>query len=143
MKKHTLVILAVAALCFTACQKDKDSAALPAGTWNVVSDSTYSGVGHIATGRLYVGQSGDYFKFSGNNLSIKEGAFRVATATYTQVKDTLKLSFSYLEDNGEKINGPGTEKYIITSQTSTSMKLMADPFLSPGGIYEEYITLSR
>jgi hypothetical protein len=141
--KSRILLASLVVIALASCHKDKGIGTLPAGTWNVVSDSTYAGIGPIASPKVYVGQPGDYFKFSGNTLSIKEGTFRVGTATYTQVQDTLKLTYSHLEDNGEVIDGTGTAKYIITSQTATSMKLTAAPLLTPGGVFEEFITLSR
>lgn len=145
MKNCLLFIVALGAITFASCNKNNTNWPTElSGTWHIVSDSTYSsGIGPYGTpsGQKYIGTVADYFKFDGNKLSIKEGNIRTATATYVVSKDTLKLSYSYLDEGGTQITG-ATNSYVISQLDSRNLQLRS--FLaSPGGLFTETIILSH
>jgi len=144
MKNRLLIILILTTVILDSCSKNNGVWPPLNGIWSVVSDSTYSsGIGPLGTpsGHKYVGTATDYFKFDGNKLSIKEGSFRTATATYTVSKDTLKLNYSYLDEDGEIITN-ASDTYMITESDGRSLKLTSF-VASPGGVFRESVILSR
>lgn len=142
--KTLFILFAVSIVLMTAaCHKDESVNPSLTGTWNVVSDSTYSsGIGPNGTpsSSKYIGVSGDHYTFTSTTLTIKEGNIRSANATYTISKDTLKLKYTSLVDEGVTITG-ATGSYVI-AQSGSKLKLSSF-VITPGGIFAEYITLSR
>lgn len=145
MKNLFLIFAVSIVLMMAACGKnDTVVNASLSGTWHIASDSTYtSGIGPNGTpsSNKYIGTDADYFKFDNSTLSINEGSFRTATATYTLSKDTLKLKYSYLDEGGVQLTG-ANNSYVITRLDSRSMQLKSY-VLSPGGVFGEDIVLSR
>ena len=72
MKNCLLIALAFIAFAFASCHKNNSiGPSQLAGTWNVISDSTYTDVGAApGSGRKYIGTATDYFKFTGNRFPI-------------------------------------------------------------------------
>jgi hypothetical protein len=137
---HFLVIIASLALCLYACKKDGNNTnpSSIAGKWNIVSDSTYSGVGLGNHPVNYVGQPGDYFDFTTNGtVYTKEGTI-LDTLTYRIVSDkTIVISpFSII------LNGVPETSYITTF-TARSLVINAPRVLTPGGVFGRKISLSR
>lgn len=107
-------------------------------TWNIVYDSTYSGVGsgnHLVT---YTGNTGDYFDFNSNgNLYIRERAKR-STLSYTIINDTTLIISTF----GITINGiPDTTN--ITGLDDHHATLLAPFFATPGGVFGRKVQLVR
>jgi hypothetical protein len=146
MKTSFVFALLFVFFILTACKKNNigTSAAIPlTGKWAIVSDSTYAAVGPSANGAgyKYIGVAGDIFTFTGNQLFIKEGNLKLDTATYTVVKDTLKLNYTYLNNGGVTIKG-AAGLYIIVPIDDQNIELKATG-ITPAGIINEYIFLTR
>ena len=107
-------------------------------TWNIVYDSTYSGVGagnHLVT---YKGKAGDYFDFnSDGNLYIREGA-NGSTVSYTVINDTTLIISTF----GITINGIPDSTYI-TGLDDHHATLLTPFFATPGGTFGRKVQLVR
>lgn len=133
-----LVIAASLALCLYGCKKDNTNPSSIAGKWNIVSDSTFTGVGIGNHAVNYSGHPGDYFNFSINGtLYTKEGTI-LDTLTYRNVSDTAIIISSF----GVIVNGvPETSR--ITTFTAHNLVINAPRINTPGGSFGRKITLSR
>lgn len=108
------------------------------GKWNVVYDSSYTGVGinnHLA---VYTGVSGDYFDFRADSyLYIKEGA-SFDTLLYTPLTDSTVIIASF----GITLNGVDDTTRITGLSSSTAI-LTASEVITPGGIFFRKVKLKR
>jgi len=143
--KTLFIIFAVSIVLMTAaCGKSVNPPGTSLiGTWNVVSDSTYSsGIGPNGTpsSSKYIGVTGDHYIFTSNTLAIREADLRNAHATYTISKDTLKLIYTSLTDHGVAITG-ARGSYVF-AQSGNDLKLSSF-VITPGGIFSEIIMLNR
>jgi hypothetical protein len=143
--KTFFILCAVSIVLLTAaCGKsDIPLSASLIGTWKVVSDSTYnSGFGPYGTpsGSKYIGVPGDQYVFTSNTLAIREANIRSAHATYTLSKDTLKLIYTSLTDHGVAITGAKGSYVIVLSGNNLELNSW---IATPGGMFKEFITLSR
>jgi hypothetical protein len=113
MKTKNLRLIAVATLlpCIVACIKPTryccglNPAPLAiAGKWNIVGDTTYSGVNTGANPTIYSGQPGDYFDFrTDGHVYIKEGA-AMDTLSYNQLTTTSVSISSFTQKNTTAID---------------------------------------
>jgi hypothetical protein len=95
-----------------------------AGTWNIIGDTTYTGVNTGTNPIIYQGQSGDYFKFSGGLLYIKEGT-KLDTLTYNQVSDT--------EVDIKSFASTGVTSNLSISSYSQSIIFLSSPLIKSAG----------
>ena len=139
MKNYLYVIASIIALSLVSCLKNKgDNPQTIVGAWSLVSDSTDSrsvGSGNGSSGSKYIGTANDHFIFTTNALYIKEGSIK-DTDNYTVTKDTLKLSYNY---SGTTLQA-GND--IIAMPDANNMEL-SHTYITPGGIFDEYIILKR
>jgi len=143
-KKYKLIIIGCL-LLFAACKKPATPPCCGANPpdvsifhhWNIVSDSTYTGVGINNHAVAYAGQPGDYFNVTANGvIYTKEGAV-MDTLTYQLVTDSTMIVSSF----GVTLNGvPATSHFLFTSNT---MNISAPVVATPGGLFGRKITLSR
>lgn len=143
--KTLFIICAVSIVLMTAaCGKSVSPPGTSViGTWNIVSDSTYSsGIGPNGTpsSNKYIGVPGDQYVFTSNTLAIREADLRNAHANYTISKDTLKLIYTSLTDHGVAITG-AKGSYVI-AHSGNNLKLSSF-VITPGGIFNEIIILNR
>jgi len=135
-----LPVMACTLLMLTACNKDGSKIPAPAvvGTWNLVSDSGFSGIGPNNQPFSYRGQPGDYFDFRTNGrLYIKEGASADTT-------DYQLLSDSTLRIGGVGIVLNGLQALSkIENLTAHTLTLSATAVLTPCGAFDRHIHLSR
>jgi len=156
MKTKYALIIAGLMLCIIACKKEVNGSLSQVvnkndknGTsglgqsslvakWNVVTDSTYAGVGITNHPVDYSGQPGDYFDIRANGyIYTKEGAV-LDTLSYTLVSDTTIMIQSF----GFGVsNSPPTSH--INNLTSNSVSIVSPVFASPGGVFGRRVNLSR
>jgi hypothetical protein len=138
-------------LNFTACTKTTGSSNESGpggitGKWNLVTDSTFEGVGSTNHPVDYTGEAGDYFDFSVNgSVYIKEGAV-ANTLTYKVVSDSSII----ISDFGLIINGVPDTSTITGLTVNNGLGLtdqiivIESPFFpTPGGEFWRKVTLSR
>jgi hypothetical protein len=131
------LILTGLLFCLYACKKDGNTPGSIAGRWNIVSDSSYTGVGINNHEVTYIGQYGDYYEFTTNGiLYTKEGA-ALDTLRYTLAGDSLITIQSLAITNG--IPQPGR----IRTFTAHSLVIYGPYLLTPGGIFGSTVSLSR
>ena len=148
--KHLLIfsiILLPASLLIISCSKSSngqlttnltDSNYTILHTWNIVYDSTYSGVGSGNHLVLCAGKAGDYFDFnSDGNLYIREGANR-STLSYTIINNTTLIISTF----GITINGIPDSTYL-TGLDDHHATLLAPFFATPGGTFGRKVQLIR
>jgi hypothetical protein len=136
-KYSLLVVIAGFLICMHACKKDDGPTSIFA-KWNVVSDSTYTGVGITNHAVNYAGQPGDYFDFRTNGtLYTREGAV-LDTLNFSFVSNTQIIIVGF----GLIANGiPATSH--ITNFTAHSITIASPIALTPGGVFGRKVTLSR
>jgi hypothetical protein len=131
------LILTSLLFCLYACKKDGNTPGSVAGRWNIVSDSTYVGVGFNNHEVTYTGQSGDYYEFMTNGiLYTKEGA-ALDTLRYTLNSDTSITIQTLATTNG--IPQPAR----LTTFTVHRLVIYGPYALTPGGIFGSTVSLSR
>lgn len=135
-----LGIIAGLALSFYACSKDGNTTNTSsiAGKWNIVSDSTYTGVGIGNHPVNYSGQAGDYFDFAANGILYTKEGTSLDTLTYKIVSNTTIIISSF----GVVLNGV-PETSLITTFTAHSLVINAPRINTPGGSFGRKISLSR
>ncbi len=105
--------------------------------WNIVSDSTYAGVGVNNHPVVYLGQPGDYFDIQTNGVIYTSEGGVLDTLKYSLLTDsTIAISAFGINVNGV----PATSHYSLTANI---MKISSTTFASPGGLFGRTITLSR
>jgi hypothetical protein len=139
------LITAIGILCCFACKKQSLPMCCGANptkisifhNWNIVSDSTYTGVGATNHPVDYAGQPGDYFNVGTNGVIYTNEGGVLDTLIYNSVTDSTIVVSSF----GITLNGvPPTSHF---SFTANSMILKAPTIATPGGIFGRKITLSR
>ncbi|HEY4322773.1 MAG TPA: hypothetical protein VGN20_02275 [Mucilaginibacter sp.] len=137
--KRTLIIIAGLTLGLYACKKDGSNLnpSSLVGKWNVVSDSTFVGVGVNNHPVDYHGQPGDYFDFrTDGHVYTKEGT-AFDTLSYSIVSNTGIIIQSF----GLTVNGvPETSNVTLTANNAV---IDAPTFFTPGGAFGRKVTLSR
>ncbi len=139
--KHFIAfgLIAIVAFFLTSCKKDStDSNATILGKWNIVTDSTFEGVGTSNHPVNYNGKTSDYFDFRNDGkLYIKEG-LKLDTSSYQLASDTTILIPTF----GTTLNGK-IETCHITSLTSRHATITAPTLATPGGLFGKKVNLSR
>ncbi len=138
--KTYILLSAVYLMLFvlSGCKKDGPPPAAITGRWNVVSDSTYTGVGLGNQLVVYTGKTGDYFNFiSDNKLYTSESAVRdTLTYRFLSTKEIVLTPF------GATINGI-QDTSIIRTFSSNRLVIASKTLFTPAGIFGRVITLSR
>jgi hypothetical protein len=143
-------------LYLTACTKttvssNEGESASPANKWNLVTDSTFEGVGLANHPVDYTGEPGDYFSFSTNgHVYTKEGNV-LDTLTYQQFSaSTIFISDFGIIGNGipdtSTITGLGTNSLTANNGSDPTPQtiVIESPFaITPGGEFWRKVTLSR
>jgi hypothetical protein len=137
---YTTLIITCLVVFLCACKKS-NSETIPGAIiakWNIVSDSTYTGVGANNVPLNYKGQAGDYFDIRANGF------------IYTK-EDTVLDTLSYSLKSGNQItiqsfgatlnNVPAVSN--ITNLTAHSAIISSPVLYSPGGVFGRKITLTR
>jgi hypothetical protein len=141
--KQIFLIAAGLLLCLYACKKPGcDPAMMGPVTiirnWNIVSDSTFVGVGSNNHPVAYIGQPGDYFDFTTNGtIYTKEGAV-LDTLSYKLLSDTSIVIGAF----GITLNGVA-ETSRITNLTVHSLVIKAPIVATYGGTFGRKISLNR
>lgn len=106
--------------------------------WNIVYDSTYSGVGIGNHAVNYFGQIGDYFDFINDSvIYTKEGSV-LDTLKYKQItNNTITISSFGIIANGVP------EISQISDSTAISMIITAPIVITPGGLFGRKVGLSK
>lgn len=137
-----------AILYLSACTKTADSISQPesgdiTGKWNLVSDSTFKGVGSSNHPVDYTGVAGDYFNFLSNGHAYSKEGPVLDTLMYTLVSDNSIIISGF----GVILNGvqdtsviTGLTTIVGSAQTITIASSLA---LTPGGEFWRKVTLSR
>jgi hypothetical protein len=142
-------------LCLAACTKTTgkktmlsngpESPGIP-GEWNLVTDSTFEGVGSANHPVNYTGEPGDYFSFSDNGYVYTKEGNVLDTLTY-QVVSVTKIIIS---DFGLILNGvadtstvTGLTGSIDSGNTADTIVIESPFFLTPGGEFWRKVTLYR
>jgi len=105
--------------------------------WDIVSDSTFTGVGLNNHAVNYAGKTGDYFDIRTNNIIYtKEGAV-LDTLTYNSLTDSTMVISSF----GITLNGVLAPSHFVF--TAHSLSIASPEFATPGGVFGRRIMLSR
>jgi hypothetical protein len=143
-KKLKLIAAACILLC-SACKKQGLPMCCGANppevsvfhNWNIVSDSTYTGVGVTNHPVDYSGQPGDYFNVTTNGVIYTSEGGVLDTLTYKLLTDSTIVVSSF----GITLNGvPATSNF---SFTATAMHISSPTIATPGGVFGRKISLSR
>lgn len=140
------VLLYLTACTKTASSSDESESAGITGKWNLISDSTFEGVGANNHPVDYKGMAGDYFDFSAiGSVYTKEG-LALDTLTYRMVLDSSII----ISDFGLILNGVQDTSTVsglsagTGSRPFTQIIVIESPFnLTPGGEFWRKVTLSR
>lgn len=109
------------------------------GKWNVITDSTFSGVGAGNHPVNLSGQRGDYFDFRSDGIVyIKEGA-TLDKLSYTLTSDTTIVMKSF---GGITLNGV-PETSFITNLTIHTVTITAPFLYTPGGTFGRKVNLTK
>jgi len=137
--KYASIFIIGTLLSLYACTKGSNNGpATIVAKWNIVSDSTYAGVGYLNHPVDYAGQPGDYFNITSNGVIYTKEGQQLDTLSYHLMGDTGIVITSF----GVIANGVPQVSRIKTL-TSTSLVIASPLFLSPGGVFGRKITLSR
>jgi hypothetical protein len=139
-KNALLIIAAGLLLCIHACKPAgvEPTTATIAGKWNIVSDSTFAGVGSSNHPVDYGGQPGDYFDFTSNGIIYTKEGLTLDTLNYTVTGDNSIVITAF----GLIANGvPATSQ--IKTLTIHSLVIKAPTVLTPGGEFGREVYLSR
>ncbi len=140
------VLLYLTACTKTAVQSNEYGTANLAGKWNLVTDSTFEGVGSSNHPVNYTEVTGDYFSFSTNGyVYTKEGSLQ-DTLTFRMVSDTSII----ISDFGLIVNGVPDTSTVKSLTANNGLGVMVQTiviespfFLTPGGEFWRKVTLSR
>jgi hypothetical protein len=139
---NRLIIFVTVALIFiiTSCKKELQSNGTTiSGKWNVLTDSSFAGVGAGNHAVNYTGQPGDFFDFKSDGyLYIKEGS-NTNKLSYTITSDTTIVIDSF---GGVTLNGVSNTNFI-TNLTAHSVTITAPFFATPGGVFGRKVSLAR
>lgn len=142
--------LLVVLLCWTACTKTTSSnateSAVTGNKWNLVTDSTFEGVGSSNHPVDYTGVPGDYFSFGTDGYVYTKEGNMLDTLTYHQFSDTSIV----ISDFGVILNGvpdtctiTGLTGNLDSGNTAQTIVIESPFFLTPGGEFWRKVTLSR
>jgi|HubBroStandDraft_5_1064220.scaffolds.fasta_scaffold48664_2 hypothetical protein len=128
-----------------------EQAPIPPGAWNLISDSTFEGVGLGNRPVDSTGLSGDYFSFSTDGYVYTKEGNLLDTLTYQMVSDsTVIISHFGIIINGIPdtctITGLGANSLTGSNdsgQTPETIVIESPFFLTPGGEFWRKVTLSR
>ncbi len=145
--KHIIsaALMAASIACLASCEKTAVSTeessltdATIVGKWNIVSDSSFQGVGQNNHPVNYTGVAGDYYDFrTDGNVYIKEGpAFD--TLSYSNVTDTA-ITIQAFGGNFNSVQETST----ITTITDDNIIIAAPKVYTPGGIMGRTVHLAR
>jgi hypothetical protein len=141
MKLFILLICSSLLVCLNSCKKDNNVGNIPPsviGKWNIVSDSTYVGVGAGNHPVNYKGQTGDYFDVRTDSyIYTKEGTV-LDTLSYHINSDSTIVIQSF----GATVNGVAPISHIANIGLY-GVSIASPKLLSPGGVYWHKIVLSR
>jgi hypothetical protein len=142
-KLHLLAAL----LFLTACKKtnvssNKAESAGITGQWNLVSDSTFEGMGPTNQPVDYAGEAGDYFSFSTNgNVYTKEGNSLDTLAYRTVSNSSIIISDFGMGADTSTITGLTRN---FTSGPATQTIIIESPFFATyDGMFWRKVTLTR
>ncbi|WP_428330148.1 hypothetical protein [Mucilaginibacter sp.] len=125
-------------LALNACKKENTTIAAITGKWNLVSDSTYAGVGYNNHPVNYIGQPGDYFNFTADGLVYTKEGSVLDTLTYSiQANNQLNISGFGIILNGVP------ELSQISNFTAHTLKITAPRGITPGGQFGRVVSLTR
>jgi hypothetical protein len=141
MKRFMLVGVPVVLVFFVlACSKDRASTAGHLdGVWNIVTDSSYAGVGLTNHLVVYKGFAGDYFEFTGDGIVYTKEGSVLDTLRFTFLPDSVHVIISGF---GLIINGV-QDTSVVSDRSATSMEITARFFATPGGIFWRKVVLSK
>jgi hypothetical protein len=105
--------------------------------WNIVSDSTFTGVGITNHAVNYAGQAGDYFNITTNGIIYTREGDVLDTLTYNSLTDTTIVISSF----GITLNGVLAPSHFTF--TAHSLNIASPEYATPGGIFGRRIKLSR
>jgi hypothetical protein len=97
--------------------------------WNVVHDFYYAGVGLNNHSVDYFGVPGDYYDFRANGTLYRKESTTYDTLTYKIISDTLITI--------------GSQQFTIQGLTSGTVTLSQPEILTPGGVFQRIVHLSR
>ena len=120
-----------------ACKKDSHNPSIT-GNWNIVSDSTYTGIGTGNHPIAYAGKPGDYFNFQANGIIYTKEGTALDTLTYKLISNTQIVISPF----GITLNGVPETSNIIAF-TDNYLVIKAPEVFTPGGIFGRKISLSR
>lgn len=136
----SLILLGTVALF--SCSKDahvgSQTAAVLEGRWNVVTDSTFQGIGAYNRPINYAGNPGDYFDFRSNGYLYTNENGVMDTLQYQFTSDSALVIGSF----GLIFNGIAEETKII-GLTPHTVTLTAPVQLTPAGEFGRIVHLSR
>ena len=142
--KHIILpgLTAFISFFLISCKKDfvpaNDLHASIIGKWNILNDSTFTGVGVSNHAVNYTGQTGDYFDFRTDGyIYIKENT-TLDTLSYSITSDTTIIIASF----GIIINGV-PEVSRVTNLTADGVTISAPFIVTPGGAFGRKINLKR
>ena len=140
------VLLYLAACTKTTKSSNESESGGIIGEWNLISDSTFEGVGASNHPVDYQGSAGDYFNFSSNGSVYTKEGLAFDTLTYRMVSDTRSIITAF----GINLNGVQDTSTVsglrtgIGSGNSTQIIVIESPLeLTPGGEFWRKVTLSR
>ena len=153
MKTLSTFIVAGLMLSMIACKKESINStsqavnktnnnvvALPGliAKWQILTDSTFAGVGLTNHPVNYQGQAGDYFDIRTNGyIYTKEGSV-FDTLSYTLLSDTTITIVPF----GLIINDVPASSHI-RNLSANSVTIASPLFLTPGGQFGRKVSLSR
>lgn len=135
--KNTCFIIVFVMVFLFACKKDNGNISIT-GKWNVLTDSTFVGVGlgnHLVT---YVGKPGDYFNFGSNGTIYTKESATLDTLSYKLVSNTQIVIAPF----GVILNGNSGTSQIIEF-THNHLIIKTPEIFTPGGIFGRTVSLSR
>jgi len=105
--------------------------------WNIVSDSTFAGVGVTNHPVDYTGQASDYFDIRTNNVIYTKEGNVLDTLTYSSLTDSTMVISSF----GITLNGVlDASHYKFAAH---SLNIASPEIATPGGLFGRRIKLSR
>jgi hypothetical protein len=140
MKSSIILFCSTLIVLMYSCNKNADTInkAAVIGNWNIVSDSTYTGVGSTNQPANYAGKPGDYFNINANGVIYTKEGSTLDTLSYHFVGDTAIVVSSF----GATLNGVAPVSHVTTIG-STGLVITSTKFLTPGGVFWRKITLSK
>jgi len=115
----------------------KDNQASIIGEWNIVSDSSYVGVGAGNHLTVYDGQPGDYFDFSSDGkLYIKKNG-TLDTLYYNSTSNVTMTTASYPDSMRT------SQQYTIYNLSAHNATITTGIFETQGGVFGRTVTLDR